>query len=261
MIYVVLGMHKSGTTLVSEMLHHSGISMVESVDAQRGYDQGNKWERESTKALNHRLLGSSGAHSLRTVGSRQLPPDDRLLAQMRETATSLSTQHDDWGFKDPRTCLTYGWWSRALPEHRLVVVYRRPESCFAHYLASARGRWRQAAEVIARCLPLWCEENAGIIAAVETGNAKAIVLDYERMMTGSEELHRLERFIERPVVDRRDPGLRRSRHAPRVAYGVAAGLHALRGGVRPITLVRTLDDMRRSAPVPDPTGAGDRLPG
>jgi hypothetical protein len=259
MIYVVLGMHKSGTTLVSEMLHHSGIGMVESVDAERGYDQGNKWERESTKALNHRLLGSCGAHSLRTLGGRRVPPDDRLLEQMRDTVIALSTHHEHWGFKDPRTCLTYRSWSRVLPEHRLVVVYRQPQACFARYLSSARGRWRQKLDVIVRCIPLWCEQNSSIIAAVGAGHAKVIAVDYERMMIGTEELHRLERFIERPIVDRRNPDLRRSRHAPRVAYGLAAALHAMRGGVRPTALVRALDDMRRSTLAPDPSGAGGRL--
>lgn len=48
MIFVVLGMHKSGTTLVSQILHHSGIPMGDGFDENVTYDGGNKYEREST---------------------------------------------------------------------------------------------------------------------------------------------------------------------------------------------------------------------
>jgi len=34
-------MHKSGTSLVAELLHHAGIAMVDEVDSQGGYDDGN----------------------------------------------------------------------------------------------------------------------------------------------------------------------------------------------------------------------------
>ncbi len=44
MIYVIFGMHKSGTTLVAEMLHKSGINMGD-FDESVSYDIGNQYER------------------------------------------------------------------------------------------------------------------------------------------------------------------------------------------------------------------------
>jgi hypothetical protein len=64
-ICVVLGMHKSGTTLVSEILHHSGIRMVEN-DSVESYDHGNHFEREDTNQFNKRLLGCGEASSIRS---------------------------------------------------------------------------------------------------------------------------------------------------------------------------------------------------
>jgi hypothetical protein len=52
MICVFLSMHKSGTTLVSEILHHSGINMGDDIDEHVSYDRGNKYEHESTLGLN-----------------------------------------------------------------------------------------------------------------------------------------------------------------------------------------------------------------
>ena len=78
MIHVVLGMHKSGTTLVSELLHHAGIDMVDAADPDTSYDHGNKWERDSTKQVNHAILGSAGTFSLKTVGyQRRFEPAEQ----------------------------------------------------------------------------------------------------------------------------------------------------------------------------------------
>ncbi|MFM7185965.1 MAG: sulfotransferase [Planctomycetota bacterium] len=244
MIYVVLGMHKSGTTLVSEMLHHSGIDMLEADGAAGGYDEGNTWERESTKAVNHGILGSAGAHSLRTTRRGYRPPDPECLGRMREVVAELSARHGDWGFKDPRTCLTYDLWAGELPEHRLVVVYRRPEECFAHYRSAARGNVSRSLDVLVRCLPAWCEHNAAIIAAVERAAAPAIVVHYSRLMDGDAEFRRLERFVGRPLADRRLDMMHRSRVVPGADYRIAALLHALAGGASPERLASRLDSLR-----------------
>ena len=56
MIYIVLGMHKSGTTLISEILHHSGINMTEDQNTQLNYDQGNFYEWVAAVRFNREIL-------------------------------------------------------------------------------------------------------------------------------------------------------------------------------------------------------------
>lgn len=244
MIYVVLGMHKSGTTLVSETLHHSGIGMIEASGPVGGYDEGNKWERETTKAVNHQILGSAGTHSLRTTRGDRRPLRPDLAGRMRELVNDLSARHADWGFKDPRTCLTYDLWAANLPEHRLVVVYRRPDECFAHYRSVARGSIRRSLDVFTRCLHAWCEYNSAVITAVERAAVPSIVLHYSRLMDGDDEFRRLERFVGRPLHDRRVATMNRSRVGPGSAYRVARALHVAAGGHRPEQLAGRLDALR-----------------
>ncbi len=55
MIYIVLGMHKSGTTLVAQTLHAAGINMGD-FDESLTYDTNNKYERHDTQELNRDLL-------------------------------------------------------------------------------------------------------------------------------------------------------------------------------------------------------------
>jgi hypothetical protein len=239
MVHVVLGMHKSGTTLVSQMLHQSGIAMVEEVDVATGYDDGNQWEREATKAANHALLGSAGRYSLHATGRGRPAADEATAARMRAIVAECSARHADWGFKDPRTCLTYADWARVLPPHRIIVVYRRPEEAWTHYWNSTRGSRRLT--VLREFLPRWCEYNAAILAALETTPMPWIVLHYSRLMEDDREFDRLRTFLGRDLSDQRRPDMRRSRPRPSRAYALARGLHRLRGGADPARIVAGLE--------------------
>lgn len=239
MIDVVLGMHKSGTTLVAEMLHHSGIDMMDAVDASGGYDDGNKWERESTKRCNHEMLGSAGAYSLQVSARRGLAASAELTGRMRQVVADAGRRHQDWGFKDPRTCLTYDAWARVLPEHRLIVVYRLPEEGWAHYWSAGRGPLKRL-NVLRNFLGAWCEYNAAILGILERASVPAVVLHYTRLMHGDEEFRRLERFVGRPLVDRRIPGMHRSRPGDGLGYRLSRMVHALGGGRRPDAIAAAL---------------------
>ena len=243
MIDVVLGMHKSGTTLVAEMLHHAGIDMMDAVDTARGYDDGNKWERESTKALNHELLGSAGTHSLRVSARGGLAVSAATTDPMRSLVDDLSARHAAWGFKDPRTCLTYDAWAGVLPQHRLIVVYRLPEEGWAHYWSAAGGPAGKL-DVLRRFLGSWCEYNAAILAILERATVPAVVLHYTRLMAGDAEFRRLEEFVGRPLVDRRVAAMHRSRPGRGPGYRLAAALHAAGGGPRPTAIAAALDARR-----------------
>lgn len=231
MIHVVLGMHKSGTTLVSHILHASGIAMVDEEVPEIGYDAGNTWERDVPRRLNHQMLQSDAVYSLnirRPPGHRGRQPPWNAMRQEIATCTS---RHADWGFKDPRTCLTYEHWARVLPPHSLIVVYRTAEEGWAHYWNSSRGRRR--ATVFHRFLPSWCEHNRAILDVLARSTMPAIVLRYAALMTGTDELERLGRFLARPLVDVRQPALMRSRVRPSLAYRAARRWHVARGGPPP----------------------------
>ena len=241
MIHVVLGMHKSGTSLVSDLLHHAGIAMIDEVDPQGGYDDGNKWERDSTRELNQAILGSAGVFSLDTHGDRR-QCGDAERRRMRGIIAACSARHADWGFKDPRTCLTYDLWATELPAHRLIAVFRRPEEAWAHYWRAASLRRRLKA--VRRCLPQWCVHNEAILAALDRTPQPFLVLDYARLMDEPCELARLERFVGRPLVDRRDPRMRRSRTIRGAGYRAARAWHRLRGGPSPEAIAARLDVLR-----------------
>lgn len=117
---IVLGMHRSGTTLVAQMLQRMGVDM----------DAGDSATCESIamRDLNIKLLRRANATWFAPAPVRSLLNDsaasrgevDWLRPQVARRGTSTSP----WGWKDPRTTLTLPLWSAIFPEARIVAVVR-----------------------------------------------------------------------------------------------------------------------------------------
>ena len=230
MIYVVLGMHKSGTTLISQILHHSGINMGGAeIETGLSYDEGNKYERDVTKAVNQAILGFPSKYSLDIVPPELLSavgPD--LRAEMRAIVDECNAAYSDWGFKDPRTYLTYPIWEEALREHRVVVVFRQPDEMWRRY------RPRNPILIPYRACQLikrWCECYGGILDYLENTRALSVVLDYRRLMTTNTEFERFENFVGMKLKDQRQPALYRGRSKSYLALELALRLVKWRTGM------------------------------
>ena len=99
MVYVVLGMHKSGTTLVAEILHKSGIPMIGVKDGDPSYDKGIKYERVSTANLNKDILNSWDVEGFNIRASKNLNLSDQKRTRMIGIIRECQSHSDDWGFK------------------------------------------------------------------------------------------------------------------------------------------------------------------
>ncbi len=262
-ICIVLGMHKSGTTLVSRLLHASGIPMLDG-EAEGAYDQGRYYERTSTLAINRELLAgcylpplrqlwkrgsetgeADDAHSLSLVKRRAIP--DRvpppLAARMRVVIAACGAGGRAWGFKDPRTCLTYPLWRAELPPHRLVIVYRGWNQLLERYRVLG---WKQLnLPRLLRVLDAWAVHNARILGYLRERQVPALVLRYEAMMDGDLELARLEGFVGRRLEDVREPERYRHRRGTPAHRLPAARLLAPLLRESPATVLLALDAARR----------------
>jgi hypothetical protein len=206
LIYVALGMHKSGTTLAAQTLHLSDVNMVES-DPGTSYVEGNKFERSSVVDVNRTILGAHEMFSLDIA-----PCDDELVnidegvrERMRSILQTCQQKWADWGFKDPRTCLTYPAWQTELPPHRIVVTYRPIEELWFQYQSYQDESENQ--DRADRLVRRWIESNERILRVLEATSMPFIVLNYSRLMREASEFARLQRFVGKSLVDCRKPQL------------------------------------------------------
>lgn len=228
---IVLGMHKSGTTLVSETLHRSGVAMIEAEQAG-GYDEGNKMERDATRALNAVLLDCAGRLSVRVVSPLDLAAvsGDQWQAG-RDLVRALDAAGSEWGFKDPRTVLTFDFWRGLIERPRLIGVFRDPVEVFRHYARRPARRWLLSDPgYLPAALHAWCVYNQRLLEIARAEPAM-LLLDYADVMTGPEGMARLEDFLGRPLVDCRRSEMRRSEARPTLAYRAARALVRRRHGL------------------------------
>jgi len=244
-IYVVLGMHKSGTTLIARLLHEAGIPMGE-FDERLGYSEGQVFERRATQEANRALLHRIQLPPLGYLLRRPRQPRvdaaghvqnrdsqayvriralERRLAradaaeQLAPVVASCDASGGDWGFKDPRTCLTYAAWRRALPEHRVIAITRGLGQILERTRSGPRHPLRAA-----RVTHAWTTYNGMLLRHLESCDHPFLALSYESLMESDTPLERLAAFVNRPLPDVRKPSLYHARRDP----GVPAWTRVLR---------------------------------
>jgi len=217
MIYVVFGVGFSGTTLVSELIHHSGIKMIDQDNDD--YDHGNKYEHLDFQNINKEIL------SLSNDIVRHLRPTDcpvKLSEPLKKRMVSLIKKQDskykNWGFKDPRTAVTYPLWRELLPEHKIIIIFRDPSNNW--YRRRWRG-YRKRYENIWRAykhLMQWWEYNDVLLQYGCKQKKNFLLINYEELMSTEIEINRLSHFIEKDIEDKRDQSMYRSRGKPDVLF-------------------------------------------
>jgi len=200
-------MHKSGTTLISQILHKSGINMGE-FDESLGYDNGNQYERKESLKINNDMLCSHNKHCLDVINSPAIIDVNRKFSQeIKELLTTLNKEHQNWGFKDPRTSLTYPVWKKYLLEHKLIFIYRHPLEVW-HHFQSLIPKYKIHTRILVgwKTLRAWYTYNLKITEQIREQDTPYIIINYNDFMNSSQAIKNLEAFIGINLVDcrRRD---------------------------------------------------------
>lgn len=119
---VVLGMHRSGSSIVSAILERLGIQMGTDAYGKTAYNPTGHFEDRAVVELNISLLKAAG-------GSWQRPPSPERIVEVSEDFAGAmqaltSELKKGAGFKDPRTSLTVEAWHQHLTNPHYIVCIR-----------------------------------------------------------------------------------------------------------------------------------------
>ena len=212
MIYVILGMHKSGTTLISQILHKSGINMGNFNEAV-SYDQGNQYERSTSQKINREILKCGDSHSLDVIKPvHELPDTSKVPGLILTLVDKLNKKHLNWGFKDPRTCLSYPVWESYLPPHKVIYVYRNPLELWHHYRKYIPKRKYILRTVQGyKALKAWHIHNNMLLGYLNQKKHPYYIINFTKFMKDAEELNQLSKFTGLALHDCRRKSLYRSK--------------------------------------------------
>lgn len=156
--YIVLGMHRSGTSAVAGMLDVLGVRMGPK-NARPDWI-GRHWsnpmghfENPDIVWLNGRILGYDGVGVHESPSWDQIPDRARALAPEIDR-TLRAAAGELWGWKDPWSVLTIEEFLPKLPDPRFIFVYRDPgevaQSLFRRDATGAEESRRIAARFAAQ---------------------------------------------------------------------------------------------------------------
>jgi hypothetical protein len=142
-VLVVIGMHRSGTSALTGMLHHLGVSlgdrlMAATPDNPRGY-----WEHRDVVAVHERLMATLGRgwddiRSLPAGFETSEPAIDASRELMAIVARDF-TGAPLWGLKDPRLCRLLPLWQALFDDlhirPRFILALRHPRDVVASLAA------------------------------------------------------------------------------------------------------------------------------
>ncbi len=177
----VLGMHRSGTSLTTNLLTELGVALSEDLmpathENARGY-----FESQTISFLQDRILAAFGIAWDTPTSMRALPPEwwkspsiAPLRGQIVAFVNAELDKHPLWAFKDPRTMRMLAMWGEIVPELNAEPVYllvtRHPNEVAGSLHARAK-----LDPTIAELL--WLEHNVDTLLACR--DRIAAIVDYQ----------------------------------------------------------------------------------
>jgi hypothetical protein len=120
---IVAGFHRSGTSLVCQLLHRAGLFLGYDLLGERFSNPSGHFEDTEILDLHEQILADNGRTWL--VGEPFLPIiTEHHWRRMKQIVRQRNSDHRLWGFKDPRVCLFMMIWKHLLPNAKVLLVYR-----------------------------------------------------------------------------------------------------------------------------------------
>lgn len=197
-IVLVLGMHRSATSLTTELLSSYGLYVGEKEDLckpnqnnQRGY-----FENRSAVWLNNKILYEHGMHwadlsedIAKRMETKYTPEITVILQKMIDQAEDSQTLL----LKDPRMCLVEPIWKEQIKqiglEEHIVMVFRHP------YEVAKSIEVRDHID-FSYSLKLWFYNNFSALCSMAECDTPILVLNHDNYFSAYEEqIDKIETFL------------------------------------------------------------------
>lgn len=205
MLFLILGMHKSGTTLIAETLMRSGINMGFDLKMDEIDYSNQKCEGYLLREINNDILNSHGKNSLKIKPIKSFQISEAVEKKIHKLIVK-QTEYNNWGMKDPRLVLTYDVWKKCLDDFKLIVIIRNPVDVVMHYIRDypTSRKLLFFPYYILRALSVWRTYNIYIEKYLrDERKENYIILNYSKFIKSDTGLEVLSNFVGKELIDAR----------------------------------------------------------
>jgi Sulfotransferase family len=125
---VVVGFHRSGTSLLTQLLHRAGLFVGDKLLGALPSNPYGHYEDREVLEFHREVMDAHGV-GWQVDGPQLFTLGRKHWAHMQDFAARRNAKHRIWGFKDPRVCFFLGPWKHIMPAAKFVIVYRDPIDC------------------------------------------------------------------------------------------------------------------------------------
>ncbi|MDF0553158.1 sulfotransferase, partial [Kamptonema sp. UHCC 0994] len=124
-VFIVAGMHRSGTSLTASLLQKVGVNIGENLVGPAYGNVKGHFENVDFVEFHKAVLRSQGIDDLGSTLQKEIAVPDEYVEQAQNIIRK-SKGYLLWGWKDPRTTLFLNFWLNLLPDANVIFVYRSP---------------------------------------------------------------------------------------------------------------------------------------
>ena len=122
---IVLGMHRSGSSVTSSLCHHLGVNMGKDLMNGKPDNPFGHFEDKEFVGINEKILKECGS-------SWDFPPSKNQLFYLKKNFSNelevlIGKRTGTWGWKDPRTCLTIDLYFQKLKNPYFIICEREKD--------------------------------------------------------------------------------------------------------------------------------------
>jgi hypothetical protein len=206
-VFVVLGMHRSGTSLVARALSALGVELGDNLWGPRDDNPTGFWEDRDVVALDEQLLERAGVDWNLLVFPEAETWTGATFEDLKERAVELVrerlSRYGAWGFKDPRASRVLPFWKDVFAtlgvEAGYLLTVRHPLD-----VAGSLGRRNELPRLHSHLL--WLEHVCRSLT--DTAGARRCFVDYDELVEQpAVQARRLAQALDIPVTPAIEEGI------------------------------------------------------
>jgi len=169
---IIIGMHRSGTSLVTSILHSAGLDVGKQLmSAHESINAKGFYENLDFVRLHEQALESLGESRFGWTTKSNLAIPEEFKSKVDELLAQNALDRA-WGWKDPRTTLFLTYWAERLPKANFVFVHRPPWEVIDSLYRRGDQAFQESPKL---AVQIWTSYNRAILDFMATNGQRGFL--------------------------------------------------------------------------------------